>query len=223
MASRCRLARRLFLTGAIAALAEGCGHSWVTEIPDFAHAFVGGDDLPLTQADVDSIGYASLAVRLGKGKQALLILARYDRGDLEWVSHDREAIVTRRGRIVETSGLPQDLRTTEFLTADPVVTAGRHGTAPECVRSVDIEPVHEDGILIRSKFAAVGFDELAVLGRKIHTAVWEEKCAAPDIGWEFTNAFWFDAATGFLWKSIQHTAPRIDPLETIVFKPAIEA
>lgn len=182
-------------------------------------AFAGGDDLPLTRAEVDKIGYASLAVRMGRGTQALLILSGIDGDDLEWVSHEHELLVTRRGRVVRTYGLAQDVDHTEFVTVDPVEhAAALHEGPPVCVRTVDFGPDHEDGITIRSDFIAVGPDDLTILGETYRTNVWEEKSAAPDIGWEFTNAYWFDASSGYVWKSIQHTAPKIPPLEMIVFR-----
>jgi hypothetical protein len=211
----------MFLSGTLAALAEGCSHTWMTDAFSLGReAISGGEDLPMTRADIDRIGYASLAVRMGTGKQALLILSRIEGDDLLWVSHDRELIVTRRGRVVRTYGLPQDLDRTRFVTADPVEKSANLTEVPaECVRSVDFGPEHEDGIFVRSRFLNTGFDDLAILGRRFRTSVWEEKGAAPEIDWEFTNAYWFDSATGYVWKSIQHTAPNIPPLELIVFKP----
>lgn len=212
----------MFLSGAVASLAQGCSHTWLSEIPTAARGtIVEGDDLPLTRQQVDAIPYASLAVRMGKSAQALLILASIDDDRLEWVSHDHEILITRRGRVVRTVGLPQDLDHTEFLTPDPVGSAPKRDAAmPECLRALDIGPRVAAGVVVRSTFENAGPDDLTILGRRYRTNVWEEKNAAPDLAWEFTNAYWADAESGYVWKSIQHVAPKLPPLEMIVFRPA---
>ncbi len=223
MASAVPLARRLFLSGAAAFLCQSCGDSWVKDVPQAARSiFSKGDDLKFTRDDIARIPYASIAVRFDEYSQALLILGRYDGDELDWISTEREVIVTRRGRLMKTYGLPDDLKATRFLTADPVgkPIAGASSTAPECARAIDLEPRHFDGIVIRSSFETAGRDDVTILGTALPTDRWIESNFAPVLDWQFRNEFWIDRRSGFVWKSRQHLSPRLPPLEIVVYKPA---
>jgi len=222
MSAPVRIARRLFLAGAAAALCDACehnDHTYLGDVPTLFRSSGKGADLTLTRADVDRIHYASLAVRLGDGPQALLILGRYDGDELNWISAEREVIVTRRGRVVKTYGLPQDLKVTIFLTKDPVGRPSRSIAAlPECLRTLDFEPEHRDGILARSRFEKLGEDEIEILGERRATELWEERGSAAELEWDFVNRYWVEPESGYVWKSRQAAAPGLPPLETIVYR-----
>jgi Group 4 capsule polysaccharide lipoprotein gfcB, YjbF len=225
MASPVPIARRLFLAGGTALFCTACGDTWLNGVTYATKTYLmKGADLNLTRADIDRIPYASIAVRLGDGPQALLILARYDGDDLHWVSAERKVIVTRRGRVVQTYGLPVDLKETAFLTADPVGRpVAAFAAAKECLRTIDLEPRHIDGVLVRSRFAGDGRDDLVILGEHLATSVWSETSAAAELDWNFTNRYWVDAQSGFVWRSLQYVSPRLPALEIIVYRPAVAA
>ncbi len=225
MASPVPIARRIFLVGAATMLCAGCGDTWLKNVRFATKTYLmKGDDLKLTRADIDRIPYASVAARLGDGPQVLLILGKYDGDDLHWISHESEVIVTRRGRVVQTYGLPDDLKETQFLTADPV---GRPEDAlrasAECLRTIDLEPQHIDGVLVRSRFEGGQSEALTILGAEIATSVWTEASAAPDLAWQFRNHYWIEPRTGYVWKSVQYLSPKLPPLELIIFRPAAPA
>ena len=183
-----------------------------------------GDDLNLTREDITRIPYASIAVRFSDYAQSLLILGRYDGDDLHWISTEREVLVTRHGRLVKTYGLPDDSRETRFMTYDPVgkpIAAAAPETA--CLRTIDLEPRHVDGIVIRSRFENAGRETLTILDATLPTEMWIESNIAPDLDWSFTNRFWVDEKSGYVWKSLQYLSPRLPPLEIIVYRPAAHA
>lgn len=225
MASPVPLARRLFLTGAATILCQSCGDTWVKSVPQAARTYLlKGDDLHFTREDIARIPYASIAVRFNEYAQALLILGRYDGDDLHWISTQREVIVTRRGRLVKTYGLPDDLKETRFISDDPVgkpMTATASATA--CTRMIDLEPRHIEGIVIRSRFESAGRETLTILDTPLPTDVRIELNVAPDLDWSFKNQFWVDARSGYVWKSLQYLSPRLPPLEIVVYKPAANA
>jgi hypothetical protein len=201
-------------------LCSACGKTFLSDVPTVWRTYVmDGSELSLTRADVDRIPYASLAVRLGRGAQTLLILGRYDGDMLDWISADREVIVTRRGRVVRTYGLPEDLKETVFLTADPVGRpSGAVAASQQCLRTLDVDPGHRDGIVVTSRFEKLRDETLDILGEPIATELWQERGAAPRLDWEFTNLYWVDPDTGYVWKSRQAATPTLPPLETIVYR-----
>jgi hypothetical protein len=222
MATPVHTTRRLFLVGAPAMVCGACGHTYVTDVATVVRtSMMKGDDLHLTRTDIDRIPYASVAIRMGDGPQALLVLGRYDGDKLDWISAEHEVITTRRGRVVKTVGLPQDLKETIFLTADPV---GRPSAAvaqaQQCVRTVDLEPGHRDGVLVSSRFEKTGDETIDILGERVATELWQEHGAAPQLGWDYVNLYWIDASSGYVWKSRQTAAPSLPPLEIIVYRRA---
>jgi hypothetical protein len=225
MASPVPIARRIFLVGAAAMLCDACGDTWLKNVRYATKTYLmKGDDLKLTRADIERIPYASIAVRLGNGPQALLILGGYDGEDLHWISHEHEVIVTRRGRIVQTYGLPDDIKETQFLTHDPVgQPASTMGAATECLRTIDLEPQHIDGVLVRSRFTNDGSENLTILGTERTTSLWGEASVASDLNWEFRNRYWIDPRSGYVWKSVQYLSPQLPALEIIVYRPATPA
>ena len=119
------------------------------------------------------------AVRLGDGPQRLLVLGRYDGEMLDWISAEREVIVTRRGRVVRTYGLPEDLKETVFLTADPVGRpSGAVAGSQECLRALDLEPGHRDGVVVSLRFEKLRDETLDILGERVVTELWQERGTA---------------------------------------------
>jgi hypothetical protein len=178
-----------------------------------------GNDLPLTRADINKIPYASIAVRLGEASQALLILDANWGQDRHWMSADHEVIVTRRGRLVQTEGLPQDVTGTIFLTADPVGgPSDGFAATQDCVRTLDFTPYHQTGVVVRSRFENGGRGDIEILGNRIATQIWQEHGEASEFAWSFVNTYWTDPDSGFVWKSVQATTPALPPLEITVYR-----
>ncbi|HXQ52380.1 MAG TPA: YjbF family lipoprotein [Stellaceae bacterium] len=178
-----------------------------------------GDDLHVTRADIDRIQYACIAARMGDGPQALLVLGPNDGIDLNWISAKREVLVTRNGRVVKTYGLEQDVKATVFLTPDPVGgPSGDFAASKEFVRTLDLEPRHQDGVVVRSTFEPAGVDEIDILGARLRTELWQERGAAPEIDWTFVNQYWIDPGSGYVWKSRQVAAPLLPPIEIIIYR-----
>ena len=203
-------------------LCDACGHSYMSDVSQLVRAArTTGDDLRLTRADIERIPYASIAIRMGDGPQALLVLGRSDGDRLDWISAEHEVIVTRRGRVVKTYGLPQDLSETIFLTADPVGQPSPAGAAvQQCLRTLDIEPGHHDGVVVSSRFEKTGEETIDILGERIATELWQEHGAAPQLAWKFVNQYWIDPSSGYVWKSHQAATPSLPPLEIIVYRRA---
>jgi hypothetical protein len=220
MSHSVRIARRIFLAGAASTLCSACNHSYLADMGSFVRANTEkGKDLTLTLADIQKIPYASIAARIGEGSQALLILGSNLGDDRHWISADHEVLVTRHGRIVETEGLLQDVRSTTFFTPDPIGGPSSGFAANhECVRSLDIEPYHHDGIVVRSRFESGGGDEIEILGNRIPTQIWWEHGGSTEYDWRFVNQYWIDPESGFVWKSLQASAPALSQIEITVYR-----
>ncbi len=47
----------------------------------------------------------------------------------------------------------------------------------------------------------------------------EERFRVDDLGWDATNEFWQDPDSGYVWQSVQYTAPTMPPITLDVVTP----
>lgn len=182
-------------------------------------AAVGFPDTPITREQVEALPYASLLARIGKGPRSLLVLAEQNGEELRWLSADKAMLVTRRGRIVRTAGLTHDLSGTRLPHGDAL---GRTATAlsgASLERFIDLQSQFRYGTPMVSTFAVAGPESIEILGRSYNTVRVVESCRCTQLNWTFTNTWWIDAKTGFVWKSLQWVTQDMPMFELTVLKP----
>ena len=215
--------RRHLIAGISAFTLVGCGVGpALRNVYDAARFLtVGMPDVEITRAIIDKIPYASISAKVGKGPRSILILGRYDGSDLHWLSADNATVVTRDGRVVKTSGFPENLKATNYLEIDPVAgELHKLDTPRQFSRAVDIDKGNFYGLDLESRFVKRGEVEIEIAEFKLRTILVEEVNAARIINWRFSNYYWVDAFDGFVWKSVQHIARSFPPIEIEVLKPA---
>ena len=79
---------------------------WVNAVQ---RVIYGYPDYPITRDLVESIPYASIRVKIGKGPAGLMILQKKEDDVYSWVSKDFVLFHIKNGRIIRTSGLTNDL------------------------------------------------------------------------------------------------------------------
>ena len=216
-----KVSRRHFVFGGLAL--AGCGESNLarTVVDAYQLAIVGRPNVPISRSTVTSLPYASIAAKIGKGPRSLLILWRQEGDDLHWLSADDAAIVTRKGRIVKTAGLPETLLETRSRAADPVGAGLKSGTqSPIYVREIDLSPPPQFGLLIESKIREIGPRTISIADIDFDTVLFYEHCTAQTLNWSFTNRYWVDPVDGFVWRSKQTIARGFPPIEIDILKPA---
>jgi hypothetical protein len=212
-----RCTRLLPLVGALAL--AGCAHIPLLSIAGQTLGF-GLPDYPVTRADVDLSPYAFIAVRLGRAPRATLALAYYDGADRQWMAGNEVMLVTREGRLVRTVGLPEDLGGTTGLAGSDPLAAGLHRLKDEAgpmVKYVDLPGRNQYGTAVTLRYVREGEEAIEILEQTHQTVRVREEFTAGK--WTGTNLYWADATTGFVWKSVQHVAPDLPPLEIEVLKP----
>ncbi len=187
----------------------------------FDFALYGQPDVPLERSRVDTLPYASIRAKMGHSGRVLMILGRYEGRDLHWISADNVALVTRGGRLVKTAGLPLNLKETVLLGADPVAGAlNRLNGGAALRRVVDLDFEGRYGVPIDAEITPLGFASIEILERRYDTVVVREDNVAATLDWSFTNYFWAERTTGFVWRSFQHFSPDLPAVEIEVLKPA---
>jgi hypothetical protein len=203
----------------LASCSTGGVNLGVDVVRAFRYAAFGVPDVEITRENINQIPYATIAAKIGKGPRSLLVLWRVEREDLHWISADNAVVVTRRGRVVRTAGLPATIRDTDFQASDPLASGQDEGIdGAQSVRVVDFEP---DGPLtVGSSFHMIGPRTIEIAGIRFDTVLFEERCIVPATNWTFTNRYWRDPSDGFVWRSEQTIARQFPPIQIEVLKPA---
>ena len=164
----------------------------------------------------DKLPYASIAAQIDNGSPSLLILGKIADNDLHWISTDREVMVTRFGRIMQTVGLPENIDVTELITRDCLEPDSPRLETYQ--RTIDIAKSRAFGVRIESRIRVLNTSVQKVGSREISLTQIEELCQAKDLNWQFTNQYWVDA-NNYCWRSKQSLGLSGKTLSFIVTKP----
>jgi hypothetical protein len=177
-------------------------------------------EMRVSRQEAAAIPYASLGYTVGGGNQGLLVLATDSGGDLLWTSAARVVIVTRDGRIVRTVGLGRDVSgvTSRDEKGLPPPAAAAHASFAS-TRLEDFPDMGLYGVGLSCRARLAGRQSIKILGQAIATLRIDETCSSRNPDWSFTDSFWVDKDTDFVWRSRQHVHPKGTPLEIEIFRP----
>ena len=188
----------------------------------FGLVFGGQAGPPISRDKVNSIPYASIAAKIGKGPRSLIILGKVNGSNLHWITADRKGLVTRDGRLVQTAGLRSNLRRSQLLDDDPLAGLGtgvRRAPGTELRRLMDFDQPRRYGLMIASGFQDLGPEPVVIAELEWDTRHVRETCRAREIDWSFENDYWIDRQHGLVWKSVQHFHPDMPPVVMELLKP----
>lgn len=175
----------------------------------------------MSREQIAALPYASLGVQVGSSPKAVVVLAKYDGEDLQWVSSDRVVLVTRKGRLIRTVGLAQDLTGVQFQAGDVLSNWGVHplaGAVARYARRIDVMPGDAFNVLVECELAVGTPEEITILGRPRMTRRLREQMRVPLWDWTAENLFWVDPDSGYVWRSRQVYSPRVPPIAMEVLK-----
>ena len=217
------LSRRGLLAGATALNLGGCGSA----VPVFGDAattmrniVLGPPETPIPRSTVATLPYATITAKVGDLPRGLMGLVRVDGADLHWAASNRVGVVTRRGRLIKTVGLPQDLRDMRMVGEDPLAAAPHQLARPTSyVRQLDLAHPDYFELPVDSELTLIGPRKITILEIEFDTILLNERNSARTLRWRFENQFWVDPVDGFVWKSAQHVGRELPPLNIEVAKP----
>ena len=109
-------------------------------------------------------------------------------------------LVTRRGRLVKTAGLPRNIRSTQLTADDPVAGRLHEFRRPlRASRTVDFDDDGGFGMPIDSRFDSLGRRSITILDIEFDTVLVRERNTSRTRRWNFDNFYWVDPADGFVW------------------------
>lgn len=204
-------------------LGAGCsseGNQWL-EYFQMLRQSVNGQfrDTGITRSQAAAVSYASLGYRLDGSREAMLVLATDINGDQLWTAGSHVVLLTRGGRVVRSVGLTHDIGATSpqgTAVMPPLSDALR---APyRSIRVIDIPDVGY-GIVLSCLTTAKGKQNISIIGTSIATRRIDETCRSASFRWSFTDSYWLDADSGFVWHSVQHLHPSGTTLQIEIFRP----
>lgn len=217
--------RRRFLTacGALPYV-SACG-SQMAVVHSIGSAFeqTYGNKSAFDTAYALNLPYASVAVRQNNAPRALLVLGKTEGGEHHWISADRGVLVTRRGRLVQTVGLRQDLRQTQMIDPDFLGQPPTPGMNIRLRRQIDLMPGNSFGMLVEADVEVLGEEAVELLSSQRTLVKCRERCYSRQLDWRCENFFWMDPNDSQVWRSRQQSAPAAPELEIELVKPAAKA
>ena len=174
----------------------------------------------LTREKVAKYPYASMAIKVGRRPEQLILLSRYEGQKLLWLSGDQIMIVTKNGRIVQTEGLRKNLRSIHFPHGDPVSSGLLNADGARTEFFLDYPDEYGLVIKAKSSYRVLGADPISVLGVPLPTIRVDERVSVPKLKWRYKNRYWVHEKTQFVWRTIQHFHPENSPYQLTMLRPA---
>ena len=176
-----------------------------------------------TRAQLEAIGapvlWATLAVDpVGGGFVGLV----ENRGEVSFVSADRQTLRLRGGQLAATRGLGTDLvGYRSDPAADPAVRPRPPGDWPDRVQRIYRFSDGMGGEFLRAALCRpriVGPAEVEIFGRPQALTEIAEPCRTPFHA--FDNRYWVDPDSGYVWRSVQWVGPGVGSITLEVVVPA---
>ncbi len=163
---------------------------------------------------IKNIPYASMLVKIGKGPSALMILESINNEDYTWVSADGVYLVINNGRIIETYGLPNNLK--ERLSPDNTWTEKLQSDL-EYISYNSYSSPPLSNLKVISKYSYKGEEEINMVFGLKKLKLIEEEITSHEVAWSRQNTYWIDE-DNFIWKSNQYISPRLPNINFEVTK-----
>ena len=173
-------------------LLSSCTFIDYKQIPALTYrAIAGADDIPIDNDFIEQQEFSFAKVRIGKQSIAIMTLAKIEDNTFRWVSSTGEAITTKDGRIIKTSGLPHNINEISRTNLSD-------NTSESFIFLLDPE-----AIVIKSSTELYNFDT---------TNSFQENFNVKSIRWKGTNSFEFNER-GLVTHSQQYIHPYLPMVE----------
>lgn len=180
-------------------------------------AIFGSEVNTISPELVKEIPYASMKVRIGKGPAGLMILESKNGDTTTWVSADGVYLVLRKGKIMQTSGLINnltDLNSNSYFNSDSYL-ANIPEESYKSYLSYDVPLLRN--LEVVSNYSKGITEGVKLLNSTKELTEFKERITSPIIGWKAENKYWHDK-NFFVWKSEQQISPKVPKIYIEVTK-----
>jgi len=181
-------------------------------------------DNELTKEQASQLPYAVLQVALNEGHKILMPLGYLEAGQQQWFSKDLFSFTTKTGRIIQIYNTDEELSAIEridFYKSINLKTIRPNQTFNFIVE-MDFLTQKRFGVKAFLTLKVRGLEERILWGESVSLLRIEEKVLIPSMDFEFTNLYWRDPKTHFIWESIQKWGPNALKIHYKVLNPWVE-
>jgi hypothetical protein len=170
----------------------------------------------ITDDLIKNIPYASSILQIGTGAPGLIILESKKSSSETWVSSDGVFLVIKKGKIIKTKGLNNNL--VDSLIPKQYFKDSMGDVKFNFYLSYD-EP-KLDNLKVEATSRVLNKELVAVGSQEMLLTLVEETLSNSYLGWKVTNKYWKDE-NGFTWRSEQYISPILPPfIIQVTKKPA---
>ena len=175
------------------------------------------EDSNISPEVINSIPYASSLINFKKSPKSLIILQSKQKDTYTWVSSDSRVFRTKNGRVVETSGLPNDL----YNIKRPNISFKEilnEASSANYIAYYSFKKPSLNNLRVEISTKVLGNKKINILQEERNLILVEERLVSKQVNWKRTNKFWVDPETYFVWKSEQNISPKLPMLSLEVTK-----
>lgn len=221
----------LLLAAGLAACSSG-GYSTTERIAPLAEdALFGGpifgDDEEVqappefTRAQLNAVPFATIAIKDPEGNRAFVVPLADNGGHLVYQDALRRGVVMFGGLVTATQGLPYNLAAVRYALDDPIAKPRPVTEWPGSVfrnyQFVGRGGARNFQITTSCVYQVIAREQIEIIELLFDTVRIAENCS--NAVRTFTNTYWADPETGFVWRSEQWIGPRQDPLNIEIIRP----
>lgn len=197
---------------------QGCSELSRSSISAVKLAMHGTPQVQVTPAEVAAKPYYQLQASSPDGK-AILILGNVDGLRQAWYGAHGVVVFIEHGRVVQTTGLGQNLDGLQLPADDPFVRGLHTLTTPLTYRlGKDWSPGYRYGVQVDATLTPAGHEQISILDQTHDVLRVDEQLSAPALHYRASNHYWVDPQDGFIWKSEQQVAPGLT-LQLVQLRP----
>ena len=203
--------RRTVLLGLGGAALSGCAApgSAVYQIVDSYRALDRAKkEYPNTRAQIDAQPLGVMGVQVEDGVKGLVLWEKRENGQDYWRSGNGVLLVTEAGRLIRTSGFPQDqLGSRLIAAADPLGQVMVPSRVYEFSRELDFLP-NQYGLQADYRLEYVRDSSVQWLGESHPVTEWAETVKVPHLRRKWRQLVQVDRSSGVVLRTVQHVGPK---------------
>lgn len=169
----------------------------------------------ISEERINSIPYASVQVRLGRGQNTLMVLEEENKGILKWTSSNLIKMYTKNGFIKRFKGLENELDSVELDKSHPIEVENFELQKEIFTSFYTFNNPKLHRLPVRTKISFIGEEKIRILDKFHNAKIFREESLKNLISWRFKNYYWVDEE-GNIIKSIQNFTPK-NPEVNIVY------
>lgn len=180
-------------------------------------------DNELTKEQASQFSYAVVQVNLNDGYNVLMPLGYLEEGKQQWFSQDLFSFTTKNGRIIQIYNVDEEISAIERIDFYKGVNLQtiKSKQSFNLIAEIDFLTQKRFGVKAFLTLRVKGMEERQLWGGAVSLLKIEEHVLIPSMNFEFTNYYWKDPQTDFIWESIQQWGPNALKIHYKVLKPWI--